>query len=98
MLGYRNINVVTQISTKPRGRGSNPPRQFGNLLCLFCSVKSQNLRCARKFFVSRRSSDSDIPRAKAAKVAKLEIYFVVPWRPLRALREIFRISVAALLR
>jgi hypothetical protein len=40
-------------------------------------------------------SDSDIPRAKNAKVAKLEIIFSILLRPLRALREIFRSSVAA---
>jgi len=40
----------------------------------------------------RNAADSDIPRAKDAKVANLESNFFLP---LRALRENFRVSVAA---
>jgi len=43
--------------------------------CELCTAIAENLRDLRKFAGSRSPSDSDIPRAKVAKVAKLEIYF-----------------------
>ena len=73
-------------------------RYIAPLVCELCTTIRDNLRGVRKLPGSRNSADWDIPRAKDAKIATLGIYFSVPLRPLRALREIFRILVARLLR
>jgi len=60
----------------------------------FC-IAIRTLAWNAQIFAAQSVSDSDIPCAKAAKVGRLKIDFFLPSRLLRALRETFRVSVAA---
>ena len=79
-----------------------------NFLCDLCTTILENSRSLRKFYGSRRLSDSDMPPAKAQRrqvrkdkkniLTKDFHVFSPTFAALASLREIFRVSVTVVRR